>query len=69
MVVLKVKIPLIGSFSPLRVLIDLVMILDVSQGMIWEKLRMVKHTMQLVVFSLGPGDRLSIMAFSIIAGA
>ncbi|URD91369.1 zinc finger family protein [Musa troglodytarum] len=37
--------------------------------MIGEKLWMPKRAMRLVVSSLGPGDRLSIVAFSIAAGA
>ncbi|CAL9052447.1 unnamed protein product [Musa banksii] len=68
-VVLKVKAPPIGSFAPLRAPIDLVTVLNVSQGMTGEKLRMLKRAMRLVVFSLGPGDRLSIVAFSAAAGA
>ncbi|URD91367.1 zinc finger family protein [Musa troglodytarum] len=54
------KAPPIGSFTPLRASIDL---------MIGEKLWMPKRAMRLVVSSLGPGDRLSIVAFSIAAGA
>ncbi|URE49178.1 hypothetical protein MUK42_13796 [Musa troglodytarum] len=38
MVALKVKAPPIGSFAPLHTPIDLVMVLDLSQGMIREKL-------------------------------
>ncbi|URD97175.1 zinc finger family protein [Musa troglodytarum] len=68
-VALKVKAPPIGSFAPLRAPIDLVTVLDVSQGMTGEKLRMLKRAMRLVVSSLGPGDRLSIVAFSAAAGA
>ncbi|RWW30069.1 hypothetical protein GW17_00005354 [Ensete ventricosum] len=68
-VALKVKAPPIGSFAPLRASIDLVTVLDVSQGMTGEKLRMLKRAMRLVVSSLGPGDRLSIVAFSAAAGA
>ncbi|URD87883.1 zinc finger family protein [Musa troglodytarum] len=45
MVALKVKEPLIGSFAPLYAPIDLVTMLDVSQGMIGEKLRMLKCAM------------------------
>lgn len=67
MVALKLKAPSIGFFAPLRASIDLVTVLDVSQGMIGEKLRMLKHAMRLVVSSLGPRDR--IVAFSIVAGA
>ncbi|RWW31939.1 hypothetical protein GW17_00003414 [Ensete ventricosum] len=69
MVALEVKAPSIGSFAPLCALIDLVTALDVSQGMIGEKLWMLKRAMQLVVSSLGPGDQLSIVAFSATTGA
>ncbi|URD86676.1 hypothetical protein MUK42_27570 [Musa troglodytarum] len=37
--------------------------------MIEEKLQMLKHTMQLVVSSLGPRDWLSIMTFLTVASA
>ena len=56
MVSLKVKVSLIGSFTPLYAPIDLVIVLDMSQGMTEEKLQMLKHTMQLVVSSLSLGD-------------
>ncbi|CAL9069389.1 unnamed protein product, partial [Musa banksii] len=55
-VALKVKALLIGSFAPLYTPIDLVMMLDMSQGMIGEKFRMLKRVMRLVVSSLGPED-------------
>ncbi|WOL08078.1 hypothetical protein Cni_G16830 [Canna indica] len=72
--VLKVKAPPIRS-APLldpargRAPIDLVTVLDVSQGMTGEKLQMLKRAMRLVVSSLGPADRLSMVAFSAAAGA
>ncbi|CAL9206955.1 unnamed protein product, partial [Musa hybrid cultivar] len=56
MIALKVKALPIGSFAPLCTLIGMVMMLDMSQGMIGEKFRMLKHVMRLVVSSLGPGD-------------
>ncbi|XP_062185371.1 E3 ubiquitin-protein ligase WAV3-like isoform X2 [Phragmites australis] len=66
-VAIKVKAP--GLRSSLvapkrRAPIDLVTVLDVSQGMMGEKLQMLKRGMRLVVASLGPADRLSIVAFS-----
>ncbi|PAN36825.1 hypothetical protein PAHAL_7G003900 [Panicum hallii] len=65
-VAVKVKAPGLRSSSaaPRRAPIDLVMVLDVSQGMMGEKLQMLKRGMRLVVASLGPADRLSIIAFS-----
>nr|CAB3486329.1 unnamed protein product [Digitaria exilis] len=68
-VAIKVKAPGLRSSSsatttPRRAPIDLVTVLDVSQGMMGEKLQMLKRGMRLVVASLGPADRLSIVAFS-----
>lgn len=65
-VAVKVKAPGLrsSSASPRRAPIDLVTVLDVSQGMMGEKLQMLKRGMRLVVASLGPADRLSIVAFS-----
>ncbi|XP_064971910.1 E3 ubiquitin-protein ligase WAV3-like [Musa acuminata AAA Group] len=74
-VALKVKAPPIRSSAPLldpapgRAPIDLVTVLDVSQGMTGEKLQMLKRAIRLVVSSLGPADRLSMVAFSASAGA
>ncbi|KAL4179980.1 hypothetical protein AMTRI_Chr13g89900 [Amborella trichopoda] len=47
-----------------RAPIDLVAVLDVSGSMSGAKLHMLKRAMRLVVGSLGPSDRLSIVAFS-----
>ena len=47
-----------------RAPIDLVTVLDVSGSMIGAKLHMLKRAMRLVISSLGPADRLSIVAFS-----
>jgi uncharacterized protein YegL len=63
-VAVKVKAPPSSSSSPRRVPIDLVTVLDVSQGMMGEKLQTLKRGMRLVVASLGPTDRLSIVAFA-----
>ncbi|XP_047061897.1 E3 ubiquitin-protein ligase WAV3 [Lolium rigidum] len=65
-VVVRVKAPGLRSSSSAsrRAPIDLVTVLDVSQGMMGEKLQMLKRGMRLVVASLGPADRLSIVAFS-----
>ncbi|THU73930.1 hypothetical protein C4D60_Mb04t28040 [Musa balbisiana] len=73
-VAVKVKAPSIASARLLdtasgRAPIDLVTVLDVGQGMMAEKLQMLKRSMRLVVSSLGPVDRLSVVAFSAAAGA
>ncbi|URD96410.1 zinc finger family protein [Musa troglodytarum] len=73
-VAVKVKAPSIASARLLdtasgRAPIDLVTVLDVGQGMMAEKLLMLKRSMRLVVSSLGPVDRLSVVAFSAAAGA
>ncbi|KAG6521883.1 hypothetical protein ZIOFF_019016 [Zingiber officinale] len=73
-VAIKVKAPPLRSAALLdqtsgRAPIDLVTVLDVSQGMTGEKLQMLKRAMLLVVSSLGPADRLSMVAFSASAGA
>ncbi|KAL5190310.1 E3 ubiquitin-protein ligase WAV3 [Glycine soja] len=47
-----------------RAPIDLVTVLDVGGSMIGAKLHMLKRAMRLVISSLGPADRLSIVAFS-----
>lgn len=59
-VVLKVKPPKAARRSPL----DLVAVLDVGGAMSVQKLRLMKNSMRLVISSLGPDDRLSIVAFS-----
>lgn len=48
MVALKVKVPPIRSLAPLHTLIDLVIMLDIRQSMIGEKLLMLKHIMWLL---------------------
>lgn len=71
--VLKVKAPppLRGGSSTLdpsrRAPIDLVTVLDVGGSMTSAKLHMLKRAMRLVISSLGPADRLSIVAFSSIS--
>lgn len=71
--VLKVKAPppLRGGTSTLdpsrRAPIDLVTVLDVGGSMSSAKLHMLKRAMRLVISSLGPSDRLSIVAFSSIS--
>ncbi|KAG6478966.1 E3 ubiquitin-protein ligase WAV3-like [Zingiber officinale] len=73
-VAIKVKAPPLRS-APLlyqtrgRAPVDLVTVLDVSQGMTGEKLQMLKRAMLLVVSSLAPADRLSMVAFSASVGA
>ncbi|URE08130.1 zinc finger family protein [Musa troglodytarum] len=73
-VALKVKAPRMrpaNLLSPAggRTPIDLVTVLDVGQGMTADKLQMLKSKMRLVVSSMGPADRLSVVAFSAVAGA
>ncbi|KAF7817073.1 E3 ubiquitin-protein ligase WAV3-like [Senna tora] len=66
--VLKVKAPPRNSNDPSqRAPIDLVTLLDVSGSMTGAKLHMLKRAMRLVICSLGPADRLSIVAFSSVA--
>ncbi|XP_058785291.1 E3 ubiquitin-protein ligase WAV3 [Vicia villosa] len=71
--VLKVKAPppLRGGTSTLdpsrRAPIDLVTVLDIGGSMTSAKLQMLKRAMRLVISSLGPADRLSIVAFSSIS--
>ena len=68
--VLKIKAPppppaprSSAAFSQ-RAPIDLVTVLDVGGSMTGAKLHMLKRAMRLVISSLGPSDRLSIVAFS-----
>ncbi|CAJ1970551.1 unnamed protein product [Sphenostylis stenocarpa] len=62
--VLRVKAPP-PSPLPRRLLpMDLVAVLDVSNGMNGAKLHMLKRAMRLVVSSLGAADRLAVVAFS-----
>ncbi|CAA2978832.1 uncharacterized protein LOC111380423 [Olea europaea subsp. europaea] len=63
-VVLKIKAPSALTKNVKRAPIDLVTVLDVSRSVSTEKLLMMKRTMRLVVSSLSPADRLSIVAFS-----
>ncbi|CAI8599921.1 unnamed protein product [Vicia faba] len=71
--VLKVKAPppLRGGTNTLdpsrRAPIDLVTVLDIGGSMTSAKLHMLKRAMRLVISSLGPADRLSIVAFSSIS--
>ncbi|CAM8936522.1 unnamed protein product [Rhodiola kirilowii] len=75
--VLKVKAPQLPQTArnsrraPLldasrRAPIDLVTVLDVSGSMMGEKLQMMRRAMRLVIWSLGPQDRLSIVTFSAV---
>ncbi|KAL5215135.1 hypothetical protein ABZP36_004287 [Zizania latifolia] len=63
-VAVRVKAPGLRSSASRRAPIDLVTVLDVSQGMMGDKLQMLKRGMRLVIASLGPADRLAIVAFS-----
>ncbi|KAK4274214.1 hypothetical protein QN277_017475 [Acacia crassicarpa] len=67
--VLKVKAPVARTTTKIldpsqRAPIDLVTVLDLSGSMTGAKLHMLKRAMRLVISSLGPADRLSIVAFS-----
>jgi hypothetical protein len=62
-VAVKVRAPSPWA-SPRRAPIDLITVLDVSQRMVGEKLQALKRGMRLLVASLGPADRLSVVAFS-----
>ncbi|OIV93013.1 hypothetical protein TanjilG_20675 [Lupinus angustifolius] len=64
--VLKLKAPPVQTAvkAARRAPIDLVMVLDVRGGMNGVKLRLMKHTMRMVISSLASADRLSIVAFS-----
>ncbi|KAG9439959.1 hypothetical protein H6P81_020124 [Aristolochia fimbriata] len=53
-----------GADPNRRAPVDLVTVLDVSGSMTGAKLHMLRRAMRLVVASLGPADRLSIVAFS-----
>ncbi|KAL6012743.1 hypothetical protein ACLOJK_003232, partial [Asimina triloba] len=66
-VVLRVKAPPTAHASKAaqqRAPVDLVTVLDVSGSMTGAKLQMLKRAMRLVISSLGPADRLAIVAFS-----
>ncbi|XP_027079160.2 E3 ubiquitin-protein ligase WAV3-like [Coffea arabica] len=63
-VVLKIRAPPAPTNAARRAPIDLVMVLDVSRKLTNEKLQMMKRALRLVVSSLSPADRLSIVAFS-----
>ncbi|KAK7309613.1 hypothetical protein RJT34_06484 [Clitoria ternatea] len=62
-VVLKLKPPQ-SLRLPRRSPVDLVVVLDVGGSMAGQKLRLMKNSMRQVISSLGPTDRLSIVAFS-----
>ncbi|KAK1324172.1 hypothetical protein QJS10_CPA02g00193 [Acorus calamus] len=70
-VALRVKAPAAAEAVMLepgrRAAIDLVTVLDVSATMSGAKLHMLKRAMRLLVASLGPADRLSVVAFSGVA--
>ncbi|XP_027346980.1 probable E3 ubiquitin-protein ligase EDA40 [Abrus precatorius] len=61
--VLKVKAPPRNA-AVNRPPVDLVTVLDVGVTASGEELRMLKHSMQAVISSLGSADRLSVVAFS-----
>ncbi|GER40239.1 zinc finger C3HC4-type RING finger family protein [Striga asiatica] len=63
--VLKVRAPPQNvSDTARRAPIDLVAVLDVGGTMVGPKLEMLKRAVRLVVSSLGPADRLSVIAFA-----
>ncbi|CAL0331573.1 unnamed protein product [Lupinus luteus] len=61
--VLKLKAPMV-QMAAHRAPVDLVTVLDVGGSMNSTKLRLMKHMMRIVISSLGPNDRLSIVAYS-----
>ncbi|KAJ4759946.1 Zinc finger (C3HC4-type RING finger) family protein [Rhynchospora pubera] len=62
---IKVKAPPLAKTNHVRAApVDLVTVLDVGQGMTGDKLQMLKRAVRLVIASLGPSDRLSLVAFS-----
>ncbi|WVZ95283.1 LOW QUALITY PROTEIN: hypothetical protein U9M48_041068 [Paspalum notatum var. saurae] len=63
-VMLHVKAPALVGGESRRSGLDLVAALDVSGSMAGDKLAQVKRAMAFVVDRLGPGDRLSVVAFS-----
>ncbi|KAK1300321.1 hypothetical protein QJS10_CPB13g00310 [Acorus calamus] len=68
-VALRVKAPAAAAAAVMleprrRAAIDLVTVLDVSATMSGAKLHMLKRAMRLLVASLGPADRLCVVAFS-----
>lgn len=63
-IVLRAKAPPMPEKSQGRAPIDLVTVVDVSRKMSTEKIQMMKRTMRLIISSLSPSDRLSIVAFS-----
>ncbi|CAL5008765.1 unnamed protein product [Urochloa decumbens] len=64
-VMVTVKAPsLIGAVDSGRTPVDLVTVLDVSGSMAGAKLEQVKRAMEFVIDSLGPSDRLAVVAFS-----
>lgn len=63
-VVMRVKAPAVPEKIRNRAPIDLVTVIDVSGKMSSEKMQMMKRAMRLVISSLTPSDRLSIVAFS-----
>ncbi|XP_073122541.1 E3 ubiquitin-protein ligase WAV3-like isoform X2 [Henckelia pumila] len=65
-VVLNIKAPPPppATAFPRRAPIDLVTVVNVSERMGRSKLQMLKRTMHLVISSLGPADRLSVVAFA-----
>ncbi|GJY05539.1 probable E3 ubiquitin-protein ligase EDA40 [Tanacetum coccineum] len=63
-VVMRVKAPAVPEKIRNRAPIDLVTVIDVSGKMSSEKMQTMKRAMRLVISSLTPSDRLSIVAFS-----
>ncbi|TVU40280.1 hypothetical protein EJB05_13736, partial [Eragrostis curvula] len=61
------SLPAEAAAAAARAPLDLVTVLDVSSSMSGAKLALVKRAMAFVVDSLGPGDRLSVVAFSTTA--
>lgn len=62
-VLINLKAPVLMNQTP-RASVDLVTVLDISGSMAGTKLALLKRAMGFVIQNLGPGDRLSVIAFS-----
>jgi hypothetical protein len=63
-ILIHLKAPKSSHSDSSRAPLDLVTVLDVSGSMSGAKLSLLKHAMSFVIQTLGPNDRLSVVAFS-----
>ncbi|GJN30268.1 hypothetical protein PR202_gb18559 [Eleusine coracana subsp. coracana] len=63
-ILIHLKAPKSSHSASSRAPLDLVTVLDVSGSMSGSKLSLMKHAMSFVIETLGPNDRLSVVAFS-----